>query len=102
MKVMINHRMKVLCELLGAYIVQEIEQSSASPFAGVIVNVLLPTWLQTLALTVLLVFVIYKTANKGLKQWRSESKDAKMQEQTITHEDQLSPDSEGALFLIRA
>ena len=64
-----------------------------------IVNVLLPIWLQTLALTLLLVFVIYKTANKGLKQWRSESKDVKMRGQTIMHEDQLSPDSEGALCL---
>lgn len=42
--------------------------------AGVLLNVLVPDWLQTLLLTVLLLFVINKTVRKGVTQWRQEQK----------------------------
>ena len=37
--------------------------------AGVLGNVLLPDWLQTALLTLLLLFVVYKTALKAYNQW---------------------------------
>ena len=42
--------------------------------AGVLFNVLIPDWLQTALLTVLLLFVINKTVRKGIKQWRQEQR----------------------------
>lgn len=42
--------------------------------AGVLLNVLVPDWLQTLLLTLLLLFVINKTVRKGITQWRQEQK----------------------------
>ncbi len=42
--------------------------------AGVLLNVLVPDWLQTALLTVLLLFVINKTVRKGITQWRQEQK----------------------------
>lgn len=36
---------------------------------------MIPGWLQTILLTLLLLFVINKTAHKGLSQWRLERKD---------------------------
>ena len=42
--------------------------------AGVLLNVLVPDWLQTALLTVLLLFVINKTVRKGIKQWRQEQR----------------------------
>lgn len=42
---------------------------------GVLLNVMIPGWLQTILLTLLLLFVINKTAHKGLSQWRLERKD---------------------------
>ena len=44
--------------------------TSAWPLhAGVLGNVLLPDWLQTGLLTLLLLFVVYKTALKAYHQW---------------------------------
>lgn len=42
--------------------------------AGVLLNVLVPDWLQTVLLTLLLLFVINKTVRKGITQWRQEQK----------------------------
>ena len=42
--------------------------------AGVFANVLMPSWLQTVLLTILLLIVIRKTLAKGLKMWQSERK----------------------------
>lgn len=42
--------------------------------AGVLGNVLLPDWLQTALLTVLLLVVVYKTAGKAQKQSAVERK----------------------------
>ena len=39
---------------------------------GVLLNVLFPDWLQTLLLTILLLFVINKTVRKGINQWHQE------------------------------
>ena len=39
---------------------------------GVLLNVLFPDWLQTLLLTILLLFVINKTVRKGIHQWHQE------------------------------
>ncbi len=41
---------------------------------GVLLNVLVPDWLQTALLTLLLLFVINKTVRKGITQWRQEQK----------------------------
>ena len=37
-----------------------------------LLNVLFPDWLQTLLLTILLLFVINKTVRKGINQWHQE------------------------------
>lgn len=39
-----------------------------------LLNVLVPDWLQTALLTLLLLFVINKTVRKGITQWRQEQK----------------------------
>lgn len=48
------------------------------PHAGVLFNVLLPRWLQTILLTLLLLAVIYKTLTKAVKMWRSEQKNVEL------------------------
>ena len=42
--------------------------------AGVVLNPISPEWLQSLLLTVLLLVVVRKTFEKGIKQWREEQK----------------------------
>ncbi len=53
--------------------------------AGVLLNVLVPDWLQTLLLTVLLLFVINKTVRKGITQWRQEQKAIKQKRSLAEH-----------------
>ena len=45
----------------------------------------MPEWLQTVLLTILLLFVINKTARKGLNQWRMEKKQRNKQQQGRGH-----------------
>ena len=42
--------------------------------AGVLFNPLCPEWLQTALLTMLLLVVVRKTFQKGLRQWNEEQK----------------------------
>lgn len=72
--------------------------------AGVLFNVLLPRWLQTVLLTILLVSVVYKTLSRGLKMWRSERKDAALkarlqseQEDANLHHHDSDSETEGVL-----
>ncbi len=53
--------------------------------AGVLLNVLVPDWLQTLLLTVLLLFVINKTVRKGITQWRQEQKAIRQKRSLAEH-----------------
>lgn len=48
--------------------------------AGVLFNVLIPGWLQTILLTALLLYVIKKTAHKGINQWKMEQRQKSKQE----------------------
>ena len=42
--------------------------------AGVVLNPMTPEWLQTLLLTILLIVVVRKTFQKGVRQWHEERK----------------------------
>lgn len=68
---------------------------------GVFANVLMPSWLQTVLLTILLLIVIRKTLAKGLKMWQSEKKDVqlkrKLEEDARYHEEDSESDNEGVL-----
>ena len=63
-------------------------------FAGVYFNVLFPSWLQTILLTVLLLAVICKTLGKGLRMWQSEKKDAALKQKLLEDHRYLDTDSE--------
>lgn len=65
------------------------------PFAGVLFNVLMPGWLQTILLTLLLLVVINKTARKGLSQWRLEQRQHAKQEPADHNNEQALHASEG-------
>jgi len=71
------------------------------PAAGVFANVLMPGWLQTILLTILLLIVIRKTLANGLKMWRSEQKDVelkrKLKQDVGYREEDSDSDSEGVL-----
>ncbi|BDA43733.1 Sulfite exporter TauE/SafE family protein 3 [Coccomyxa sp. Obi] len=61
---------------------------------GVLLNVLVPDWLQTLLLTVLLLFVINKTVRKGITQWRQEQKAIRQKRSLAEHADLADDDEE--------
>ncbi|KAK9914892.1 hypothetical protein WJX75_001974 [Coccomyxa subellipsoidea] len=65
---------------------------------GVLLNVLVPDWLQTLLLTLLLLFVINKTVRKGITQWRQEQKAIKQKRSLAqqSHDDD-EDDEDGVL-----
>ena len=66
-------------------------------------NVLLPRWLQTVLLTLLLLSVVYKVLMRGVKMWRSERKDAVLktrqqhQGPDVHHDDDSGSETEGVL-----
>ncbi|EIE19332.1 hypothetical protein COCSUDRAFT_44684 [Coccomyxa subellipsoidea C-169] len=64
---------------------------------GVLLNVLVPDWLQTALLTVLLLFVINKTVRKGITQWRQEQKAIKQKRSAAQQDLGDEDDEEGVL-----
>lgn len=62
--------------------------------AGVLFNVLFPSWLQTVLLTILLLIVIKKTLSKGLRMWQSERKDAALKQKLLADQHHRDEDSE--------
>lgn len=69
--------------------------------AGVFFNVLLPRWLQTILLTILLLVVVFKTFTKGIRMWQSERKDVALKQRLLAdrhyHEEDSESETEGYL-----
>lgn len=59
---------------------------------GVICNNVVPEWLRVVLLTALLLFVVYKTAKKGKRQWEEEEKQRKQVAEPNPHHDAAEAD----------
>ena len=73
---------------------RNLQHSERSLLAGVFFNVLLPSWLQTVLLTILLLIVIKKTLGKGVRMWQSERKDADLKAKLLEDQHYQDVDTE--------
>ncbi|KAL3157342.1 hypothetical protein ABBQ32_011825 [Trebouxia sp. C0010 RCD-2024] len=63
---------------------------------GVICNNIVPEWLRVVLLTALLLFVVYKTAKKGKRQWEAEEKSRQQRTVVLADHDGQGTDDDDA------
>lgn len=84
------------CSML-ADVCNELSCAAALLPAGVLFNPLMPEWLQTAMLAVLLVVVVRKTYAKGFKQWSTEKSSKQQQPGHAPNQLRIGPRCLGAL-----